>query len=127
MMMKTELVLLSLLAGLLVGGISGFAIAKREQSDLKPVEVSDLCRELRERGGGMTVLMAGVDTMRTLRQLCDAVETLERRHVKATCVEYTLVINQAIGPDEAAAIARELQDVVPKIAEACEKVKGWRR
>jgi hypothetical protein len=124
-MIKAELIGLSLLAGVVVGGIGGFAAGKQSAPAVKPVEVSELCQSLRPRDG-VTVMMAGIDTVVALRTLCNAVEELERRPTSSsTCVLFQLTINEALDPDAVATIRGELQDIAPKVAEACEAVQRW--
>lgn len=97
-----------------------------------PVErLQQLSEQLHNRYPGVTVRTNGIDPLEAFEVIADALIEIERRRqltpIWNTCFQYNLTINQAISPETAAAIARELQDALPKIEEACALVHGGAR
>lgn len=92
-----------------------------------PIErLKQLSEQLHNRYPGVTVRTNGIDALEAFEVIADALIEIEKRQqpVSSICFSYTLMINEAVSPEAAAAIARELQDALPKIEEACALVHG---
>lgn len=88
--------------------------------------LEQLAGHLHNRNPGISVSTGGIDTLNALEVIADALIEIEKRQqpVSSICFSDTLTINEAVSPEAAAAIARELQEAVPKIEEACALVHG---